>query len=82
MKQKRPQTWHDLFIRYGSDGNAARLLRPSAIVPNLGTIYPRNCPALGTARGALQCVVRNIDGENYLVTFDAISHVRIHETNP
>jgi hypothetical protein len=41
-----------------------------------------NCPALGTARGALQYVVRNIDGENYLVTFDAISHVRIHETNP
>jgi hypothetical protein len=55
------------------DRNAARLLRPPAIVPNVGAIYPRDRPAIDTARDALQCVVWNIDVENYLVTFDAIS---------
>jgi hypothetical protein len=64
------------------DRNAARLLRPPAIVPNVGAIYPRNRLALKAARGALQCVVWNIDIENYLVTFDAISNVIVHGTIP
>jgi hypothetical protein len=64
------------------DRNAARLLRPPAIVPNVGAIYPRNRPAIDTAGGALQCVVWNIDVENYLVTFDAISHVMVHGAIP
>jgi hypothetical protein len=75
------QTWHGL-IHYGSNRNAARLLRPPAIVPNVGAIHPRNRPAFDTACGALQCVVCNIDSENYLVTLDAISHVMVHGTIP
>ena len=49
-----------------------RLLRPPAIVRNVGAIYPRNRLGLDAARGALQCVVWNIDIENSLVTFNAI----------
>jgi len=64
------------------DLNAARLLRPPAIVPDVGAIYPRNRPALDTAGGAFQCVVWNIDVENFLVAFDAISHVTVHGTIP
>jgi hypothetical protein len=64
------------------DRNAAKLLRPPAIVPNVGAIYPRNRPALETARRALQYVVWNIDVENCLVTFDAIGHVMVHGTIP
>ncbi len=74
------ETWRGLFIHYGSDRKGARLLRPPAIVPNVGAIYPRNRPALDAARGALQCVVWNIDIENSLVTFDAIINVTIHGT--
>ncbi|HET8920162.1 MAG TPA: hypothetical protein VFN27_10845 [Xanthobacteraceae bacterium] len=48
----------------------------------MGAIYPRNRPAIGTARGALQYVIWNIDVENYLVTFDAISHVMVHGAIP
>jgi len=47
----------------------------------MGAIRPRNRLALDTA-GALQRVVWNIDIENYLVTFDAISNIRIHGTIP
>jgi hypothetical protein len=57
-------------------------LRPPAIVPNLGAIYPRNRPAVDTACSALQRVIWNIDIENYLVTFDAISNVSVHGTVP
>jgi hypothetical protein len=64
------------------DRNAARLLRPPAIVPNVGAIYPRDRPTIDTARGALQCVVWNVDVENYLVTFGAISHVMVHGAIP
>jgi hypothetical protein len=59
---------------------ATRLLRPPAIVPNVGAIYPRNRPAIDIA--ALQRVVWNIDIENCLITFDAISHVMVHGTIP
>jgi hypothetical protein len=68
------------FIWRRSKGG--RLLRPPTIVPNVGAIYPRNRPALDAARGALQCVVWNIDIENSLVTFDAIINVTIHGTVP
>jgi hypothetical protein len=48
----------------------------------VGAIRPRNCLALNTAGGAFQCVIWNIDIENFLFTFDAISNVRIHATIP
>jgi hypothetical protein len=48
----------------------------------VGAIYPRNRPAIDIARGALQRVVWNIDIENCLITFDAISHVMVHGTIP
>lgn len=69
---------HSLWQR----SKGARLLRPPAIVPNVGAIYPRNRPALGAARGAFQSVVWNIDIENSLVTFDAIINVTVHGTVP
>ena len=59
-----------------------RLLRPPAIVRNVGAIYPRNRLGLYAARGALQCVVWNIDIENSLVTFDAIINVTVHGSVP
>jgi hypothetical protein len=48
----------------------------------MGAIRPRNRLALDPAGGALQPVVWNIDIENFLVTFDAISNIRIHGTIP
>ena len=65
-----------------SDQNVAGLLRPAAIVPNVGAIYPRNGLALDATRGALQRVVWNVDIENYLVTFDAIGHIIDHGSLP
>jgi hypothetical protein len=85
LRNKRGrETWRGLFIHFSakSDRNAARLLRPPAIVPNLGAIYPRDRLALDTASGALQCVVWNIDIENYLVPFTAIGHIIVHGNHP
>ncbi len=75
------ETRHGLFIHLAAI-EGGRLLRPPAIVPNVSAIYPRNRPALDAARGALECVVWNIDIENSLVTFDAIINVTIHGTVP
>jgi hypothetical protein len=80
-KQKRPRNLASP-LDCSNDRKAARLLRPPAIVPNLGAIYPRNRPAVDTACSALQRVIWNIDIENYLVTFDAISNVSVHGTVP
>jgi hypothetical protein len=78
----KPGTASSFVMAAKFDLNAARLLRPPAIVPNVGAIYPRNRPAIDTAGGALQCVVWNIDIENSLVTFDAIINVTVHGTVP
>jgi hypothetical protein len=48
----------------------------------LGAIDPGNRLAVDSARGALQCLVWNIDIKNYLVAFDAISNVTAHGTIP
>jgi hypothetical protein len=48
----------------------------------MGAIRPRNRLALNTASGAFQRVIWNIDIENFLVTFDAISNIRIHGATP
>jgi hypothetical protein len=48
----------------------------------MGAIRPSNRLALNTASGAFQRVIWNIDIENFLVTFDATSNVRIHGTIP
>jgi hypothetical protein len=47
----------------------------------VGAIYPRNRPALDAACGALQRVIWNVDIENYLVAFDAMSNVILHGTH-
>jgi hypothetical protein len=48
----------------------------------VGAIHPCNRLALGAARGALQCVVWNIEMENSLVVLDAIGNVSVHGTIP
>ena len=58
------------------------LLRPPAIVPNMGAIHPRNRLSLDTARGTLQCFIWNIEIENYLVVFNANNNVSVHGTIP
>jgi hypothetical protein len=85
LRNKRGrETWHGLFIIMAAKPgrSSASLLRPTAIVPNVGAIYPRDRPTLDAARGALQCLVWNIDIENSLVAFDAISNLIVHGTIP
>jgi hypothetical protein len=59
---------------------AALLLRPPAIVPDVGAIGPRDRLALDTPGGSLQRVVWNFEIENYFVAFDAVSNVPVHGT--
>jgi hypothetical protein len=45
----------------------AVLLRPAAVVPALGAVYPGHSSTATNARSALQRVVWSIEGENVLV---------------
>jgi hypothetical protein len=85
LQNKEARNRHGLFILYfwqAPDRNAARLLRPPAIVPNVGAIYPRNRLTIDTARDTLQCLVWDIEMKNYLVAFGAINNVTAHGTIP
>src|SRR5215472_16777033 len=68
--------------RQAPNRDVARLLRPPAIVPDVGAIYPRHRPPVDNARGAFQRFVWKIDVENNVVAFDAISKVAGHGTIP
>ncbi len=68
--------------RIWSEQDRSKLLRPTAIVPNVGTICPRDRLARDETAGALQHVIWNIRAKNYFVAFVAIRNVPLHGTIP